>query len=80
MNSSVKKRSLETQIGGDHYQKLKIQPLDYIQANNLGFIEGNIIKYVTRYKDKNGVEDLKKAQHYLNYLIETTIINKKKFA
>lgn len=56
--------------GGDHSSKMKIQPIDFITANELGYIEGNIIKYVCRYKSKNGVEDLKKAQHYLQMLIE----------
>lgn len=59
-----------TQVGGDHYSKMKIQPIDFITENGLGYIEGNIIKYVCRYKDKNGLEDLKKAQHYLQMLIE----------
>ena len=59
-----------TQVGGDHYSKMKIQPIDFITANELGYMEGNIIKYVCRYKSKNGVEDLKKAQHYLQMLIE----------
>lgn len=58
------------QVGGDHYSKMKIQPIDFITANGIGYIEGNIIKYVCRYKSKNGVEDLKKAQHYLQMLIE----------
>lgn len=58
------------QVGGDHYSKMKVQPIDFITANGLGYIEGNIIKYVCRYKSKNGVEDLKKAQHYLQMLIE----------
>jgi hypothetical protein len=57
------------QVGGTHYQ-MAIQPIDYITKNHLGYIEGNIIKYVTRYKSKNGIEDLKKAQHYLEMLIE----------
>lgn len=61
-----------TQVGGDHYSKMKIQPIDFITENGLGYIEGNIIKYVCRYKDKNGLEDLKKAQHYLQMLIEQT--------
>lgn len=59
-----------TQVGGDHYSKMKIQPIDFITTNGIGYIEGNIIKYVCRYKSKNGVEDLKKAQHYLQMLIE----------
>ena len=57
------------QVDGDHYQS-EIQPWDYIEANNLTFIEGSIIKYVTRHKKKNGVRDLKKAQHFLEKLIE----------
>jgi hypothetical protein len=47
-----------------------MQPWDYIISNDLGYLEGNIIKYITRYKNKGGVEDLKKAQHYLSKLIE----------
>lgn len=57
------------QVGGTHYQ-LPIQPVEYIVKNNLGYLEGNVIKYVTRYKNKNGVEDLHKAMHYLEMLIE----------
>lgn len=60
----------ETQIGGTHYKSLKIEPIQYILANNLSFIEGNVIKYVTRWKTKNGIEDLKKARHYLDLLIK----------
>ena len=59
----------EIQVGGSHYQK-PIQTWDFIAANNIGFFEGNVIKYVSRWKDKNGLEDLKKAQHYLTKLIE----------
>lgn len=61
-------RLANKQVGGSHYDS-PIQPIDYISANNLGFFEGNIIKYVTRYKRKGGLEDLKKAKHYLNLLI-----------
>ncbi len=52
------------------YNEKKIKPIDYIEANGLDFAEGNIIKYVTRYKSKNGLEDLLKARYYLNRLIE----------
>jgi len=62
--------ALKSQVGGTHYKKRAIQPIEYILANELGFCEGNIIKYVTRYADKNGIEDLKKARHYLDFLIE----------
>lgn len=59
----------EKQVGGEHYQQ-PIQAWDYITLNRLGYLEGNIIKYVTRYKQKNGVQDLEKARHYLDKLIE----------
>ena len=58
------------QIGGDHYAKHKIQPWDIIDEYGLNFYAGNVLKYLLRYKDKGGVEDLKKAQHYLEKLIQ----------
>lgn len=58
------------QEGGDHYSKHKIQPYTFIQANDLSFFQGNVIKYVVRYKDKNGIEDLKKIIHYCELEIE----------
>lgn len=58
------------QVGGDHYAVMKIQPIEFILANELGFCEGNVIKYLCRYKRKNGLEDLKKARQYLDFLIE----------
>jgi hypothetical protein len=75
MIESVKQLELfptanDMQVGGDHYMDRSIQPWDYIVSNDLGFLEGNIIKYVTRWKYKNGVDDLRKAQHYLAKLIE----------
>lgn len=60
----------DKQVGGSHYKDKCIQPWDYIVANGMGYLEGNVVKYVSRYKDKNGVEDLKKARHYLDKLIE----------
>lgn len=62
-------RSTDRQEGGDHY-KIPIQPIDFIYENSLGYIEGNVIKYVTRHRAKNGAEDLLKAIHYLELLIE----------
>jgi hypothetical protein len=75
MIESVKQLELfptanDMQVGGDHYMDRQIQPWDYIVSNDLGFLEGNIIKYVTRWKYKNGADDLRKAQHYLAKLIE----------
>jgi hypothetical protein len=60
----------EMQIAGDHYKKKAVQPWDYIIANDLGYLEGNVVKYVSRWKDKGGIDDLRKAQHYLTKLIE----------
>ena len=59
----------EKQVDGDHYQT-QIQPWDFIEANKLTFIEGNIVKYVCRHRQKNGLRDLEKAKHYLEKLIE----------
>lgn len=64
------KYSTEYQVGGDHYTAQEIQPIDYILANELDFCEGNVIKYVTRWRYKNGVQDLRKARHYIDFLIE----------
>ena len=58
------------QEGGTHYKQLSIQPWDYIVSNNLGYLEGNVVKYVTRWQTKNGVQDLLKAKHYLDKLLE----------
>ena len=60
----------QTQVGGTHYKSKAIQPWDYIAANDLGYFEGNIVKYVSRWKDKGGLDDLRKARHYLDKLIE----------
>lgn len=62
--------ALDTQIAGNHYTEMAIQPIQFIYANRIGYIEGNVIKYICRYKSKNGIEDLKKARHYLDLLIE----------
>lgn len=61
---------LETQVGGDHYKSKGIQPVEYCMANDIGFMEGSVIKYVTRWKDKGGVQDLEKARHFLDMLID----------
>ena len=63
-------RALDVQAGGDHYKKLVVQPIEYIHANGIPFAEGSVIKYVTRWRDKGGIEDLKKARHFLDLLIE----------
>ena len=58
------------QVGGDHYTSKAIQPWDFIVSNNLPFLEGNVVKYVSRWRDKGGVQDLHKARHYLDKLLE----------
>lgn len=65
--------ALNEQVGGDHYKNMAIQPVDYIFKNQMGFLEGSVIKYVSRHKNKNGVEDLQKARHFLDLLIEFTM-------
>ena len=60
-------------MGGDHYKQLKIQPLEYALENDLGICEHAVIKYVSRWRDKNGIEDLRKARHYIDLLIEREI-------
>jgi hypothetical protein len=62
----------DVQVAGTHYKDKAIQPWDYIIANKLGYLEGNIVKYISRWEVKGGVDDLKKAQHYLAKLIEVT--------
>ncbi|MCF7541839.1 DUF3310 domain-containing protein [Pseudomonas petrae] len=62
--------ALNTQVSGDHYKSLKIQPIEFIHANGIPFAEGSVIKYVTRWRDKGGLADLEKAKHFLELLIE----------
>ena len=64
------KSSLNKQEGGQHYKDKAIQPIVYIHANNLGFCEGNVVKYITRHKEKNGAEDIRKVIHYCELLLE----------
>jgi hypothetical protein len=61
---------LEKQVGGNHYKGRKIQPVEYIHANELDFFQGNVVKYITRWREKGGIADLEKAKHYLEMYIE----------
>ena len=61
----------EQQHGGDHYKQNGIEPWDYIIENDLRYCEGNVVKYVTRHREKNGLEDIEKAIHYLEKIKET---------
>lgn len=63
-------QSTEYQVAGNHYKKLKIQPIEYILANNIPFCEASIIKYATRWRDKGGLDDLRKIKQFCDILIE----------
>jgi hypothetical protein len=62
--------ALDKQVSGSHYKELVIQPIQFIHANNIPFMEANVIKYVCRHKTKNGLADLQKAKHYIELLME----------
>ena len=71
MGEDVNKNSaLDVQIGGAHYKKMPIQPVEFVHKNGIGFCEGSAIKYLTRWREKGGIEDLKKARHFIDLLIE----------
>ena len=61
---------LDQQVGGDHYRRMAIQPMEFILANGLGFVEGSVVKYVSRWQHKGGLQDLKKARQNLDFLID----------
>lgn len=58
------------QVGGEHYKSLKIQPIDYIIGNGMNFQDGNVVKYISRHRVKNGAEDVRKAIHYCKLILE----------
>ena len=62
--------SYDTQVGGDHYKDMKIQPSEFINKNKMQFAEGNAIKYICRHQKKGGKQDLEKAKHYIDMIIE----------
>ena len=63
-------KALDIQVGGNHYKNMIIQPIEFIHKNNLNYCQANVIKYICRYKGKNGIEDLNKAKHYIDLLID----------
>lgn len=69
MKDSTLKEVLNTQVGGTHYSNKKIQPIEYIMSNELPFCEGNIVKYATRHKDKNGYQDVMKIIQYASFIL-----------
>ena len=60
----------DKQVGGDHYKNCSIQPVVYIESNKLGFLMGNVVKYVTRYSVNSNVQDLEKAKHYIELQLQ----------
>tara|TARA_R110000803_G_scaffold174283_1_gene236885 strand:- start:1038 stop:1319 length:282 start_codon:yes stop_codon:yes gene_type:complete len=60
----------DRQVGGDHYIDFKIMPIEYISKNKLDFLEGNIVKYISRHRKKNGAEDIRKVIHYAELILE----------
>lgn len=62
--------ALDSQVGGNHYKDLVIQPVEYIHRNGIGYMEGCAIKYLTRWRSKGGIQDLEKAKHFIDLLIE----------
>ena len=65
-------KATDEQVGGSHYKDCVIQPIDYIVKNKLDFLEGNVVKYITRHKEKDGPEDIKKVIHYAQLILELT--------
>ncbi len=63
-------KPLDVQMGGDHYKQFKIQPVEFCEANGIGFSEGCAIKYICRHKFKGGKEDLLKAKHFIDIILE----------
>lgn len=70
MAGRVRLKAVDKQVGGRHYKGLEIQPVEYIHKNDIGFCEGCAIKYLTRWRDKGGIQDLEKAKHFIDLLIE----------
>ena len=70
--------SLKHQVGGSHYRNFVIQPAEFILKNNLGWAEGNIIKYICRFREKGGMADLRKLQQYVEMLMESESIEEEK--
>jgi hypothetical protein len=62
--------ALDTQVGGDHYKQMKIQPVEFICENNMPYCEANVIKYISRHKSKNGAQDVRKAIHYCELILK----------
>lgn len=71
MTDMAREDALDKQVGGSHYATMKIQPVEFITANNLTFLEGNVVKYISRHHAKNGADDVRKAIHYCELILKT---------
>ena len=69
LEKAAYRNPLKTQEGGKHYKGMSIQPAEFIHANNIPYLEANDIKYMCRHREKGGIDDLRKAQHYIELLI-----------
>ena len=72
IKESVKETGSSRQVGGNHYKDCVIQPTEYIVKNKLDFLEGNVVKYITRHKTKGQEEDIRKVIHYAELILEYT--------
>lgn len=70
MNNTCKQTALDVQVDGNHYKTMKVQPVEFIHANSVPYMEGNVIKYISRHKSKNGAADVRKAIHYCQLILE----------
>lgn len=70
MNNTCKQTALDVQVDGNHYKTMKVQPVEFIHANSVPYMEGNVIKYISRHKSKNGAADVRKALHYCQLILE----------
>lgn len=70
MNNTCKQTALDVQVEGNHYKTMKVQPVEFIHANSVPYMEGNVIKYISRHKSKNGAGDVRKAIHYCQLILE----------
>ena len=70
ISCTTEEKALDKQVAGNHYKDMPIQPVEFIHANALGYFEGNVVKYISRWRKKGGVADLEKAKHYVELLIE----------
>jgi hypothetical protein len=68
-HQAPERSGLSRQVGGGHYKDMAIQPVEFIHKNQIPYLEGNVVKYLCRWRSKNGIEDLRKAAHYIELLI-----------